>query len=374
MAGSTFGTHFKITTWGESHGKGIGVVVDGCPAGLPLNESDIQKFLNRRKPGQSKFSTPRKEDDAVEILSGVFEGKTTGTPISLIVFNQNQRSKDYGDIASYYRPGHADYPFDMKYGFRDYRGGGRSSGRETIGRVAGGAIAVKILEQLGITFLTYARSIGSVSISITPEELLSKNTAKLSQQILSDPLYMPDQASSAQAQDFLEDCMKQQDSAGGVIECIITGVPAGVGEPVFDKLDANLAKAIFSIGAVKGFEIGDGFAAASAFGSKNNDSFEMDHGNVITSTNHAGGILGGISNGAPIIFRAAIKPTPSIASAQKTVNKSGENIEISIHGRHDPIIVPRAVVVVESMAALTLLDLMLENMGARMDFMETFYK
>lgn len=377
MAGSSFGNHFQITTWGESHGKGMGVVVDGCPAGLPLCESDIQKFLNRRKPGQSRYSTPRKEDDKVEILSGVFEGQTTGTPISLIVFNENQRSRDYGDIASYYRPGHADYTFDKKYGFRDYRGGGRSSGRETIGRVAGGAIAVKILEHLGISFLTYARAIGPVTISQTAADILTcsgRSFQELERQILEDPLYMPDSNSSEKAQKYLETCMKQTDSAGGIIEGIIMGVPAGIGEPVFDKLDANLAKAVFSIGAVKGFEIGDGFLAASASGSSNNDSFCIKHGQVTTNTNHAGGILGGISSGSPIIFRAAVKPTPSIASPQQTVNQHGEEISISIHGRHDPIIVPRAVVVVESMAALTLLDLMLDNMGARMDSLKKFYQ
>ncbi len=373
MAGSTFGTHFKITTWGESHGKGIGVIVDGCPAGLPLEQTDIQAFLNRRKPGQSRYSTQRKEADAVEILSGVFEGKTTGTPISLIVFNQDQNSRDYGDIASYYRPGHADYTFDMKYGFRDYRGGGRSSGRETIGRVAGGAIAAKILDRLGISFLTYTRSIGPISISKSPEELLAQNSLKASSSILSNPLYMPEEAACTEAQKFLETCMEHKDSAGGVIECIITGVPAGIGEPVFDKLDAALAKAIFSIGAVKGFEIGDGFAAAALLGSENNDNFEMKNNIPVLSTNHAGGILGGISNGMPIIFRTAIKPTPSIASIQNTVNKNGENIEISIHGRHDPVIVPRAVVVVESMAALTLLDLMMEHMGSQLNYLKQLY-
>lgn len=373
MAGSTFGTHFKITTWGESHGKGIGVIVDGCPAGLPLDQTDIQAFLNRRKPGQSRYSTQRKEADAVEILSGVFEGKTTGTPISLIVFNQDQNSRDYGDIASYYRPGHADYTFDMKYGFRDYRGGGRSSGRETIGRVAGGAIAAKILDHLGISFLTYTRSIGPISISKSPEELLAQNSLKAASSILSNPLYMPEEAACTEAQKFLETCMEHKDSAGGVIECIITGVPAGIGEPVFDKLDAALAKAIFSIGAVKGFEIGDGFAAASLLGSENNDNFEMKNNIPVLSTNHAGGILGGISNGMPIIFRTAIKPTPSIASIQNTVNKNGENIEISIHGRHDPVIVPRAVVVVESMAALTLLDLMMEHMGSQLNYLKQLY-
>ena len=372
MAGSTFGTQFKITTWGESHGKGIGVVIDGCPAGLSLCEDDIQKFLNRRKPGQSKFSTPRKEDDAVQILSGVFEGRTTGTPISLVVFNENQRSKDYGDIATYYRPGHADYTFDMKYGFRDYRGGGRSSGRETIGRVAAGAVAAKILEQLGISFITYSRSIGPVSISKTANELLN-NIKATQQMILSNPLYMPESEASEKAQNFLEECMIQHNSAGGIIECIITGVPAGLGDPVFEKLDANLAKAIFSIGAVKGFEIGDGFAVAASTGLENNDAFCMQDEKVATATNHAGGILGGMSNGAPVIFRAAIKPTPSIAATQKTVNKSGKEIDISIHGRHDPIIVPRAVVVVEAMAALTIVDALLCNMGSKMESLEKLY-
>lgn len=373
MAGSTLGSHFKITTWGESHGRGIGVVIDGCPAGLPLTEADIQEYLNRRRPGQSRYSTQRKETDTVELLSGVFEGNTTGTPISLLVFNEDQRSRDYGDIASYYRPGHADYTFDMKYGFRDYRGGGRSSGRETIGRVAAGAVAAKLLGQLGIAFLTYTRSIGPVSIGKTPAEMLYGDLSETRREILASPLYMPEETPCQSAQEFLESCMGKQDSAGGVIECIITGVPAGIGEPVFDKLDANLAKAIFSIGAVKGFEVGDGFAAAAALGSGNNDSFEMRDGKPALSTNHAGGILGGISAGAPIVFRAAIKPTPSIASTQSTVSKQGETIEISIHGRHDPVIVPRAVVVVEAMAALTLLDLMMENMGSQCSYLEQFY-
>lgn len=364
MAGSTYGTIFKITTWGESHGKGIGVVIDGCPAGLTLCEDDIQLYLNRRKPGQSRYTTQRNEDDAVEILSGVFEGKTTGTPISLIVFNKDQRSRDYGDIASYYRPGHADYTFDTKYGFHDYRGGGRSSGRETIGRVAAGAIAAKILGQLGITFTTCTKSIGPIkAVSFDKDE------------IYNNPLYMPDAAAALQAQAYLEECMKKQDSSGGVIECIIEGIPVGIGDPVFEKLDANLAKAILSIGAVKGFEIGDGFAAAQANGSTNNDGFTMtDNGAITKSANHSGGVLGGMSDGSPVIFRAAIKPTPSIAAPQKTVHKSGENIDISIHGRHDPVIVPRAVVVVEAMAALTVLDALLLNMSAKLDSVCKFYR
>ena len=364
MAGSTVGNIFKITTWGESHGAGVGVVVDGCPAGLPLCEEDIQLYLNRRKPGQSRYATPRKEDDAVEILSGVFEGKTTGTPISLVVFNKNQRSKDYSQIAEYYRPGHADYPFDAKYGFRDYRGGGRSSGRETIGRVAAGAIAAKILNQLGITLTAYTKSIGDISVSSLNLE-----------EIFNNALYMPDAAAAEKASAYLEECMKNHDSSGGVIECIIDGMPAGIGDPVFEKLDANLAKAVFSIGAVKGFEIGDGFLASFAKGSENNDPFFYDEkGNVCKKTNHAGGVLGGMSDGSPIVFRAAIKPTPSIFQKQETINRKGENIEIEIHGRHDPIIVPRAVVVVEAMAALTIVDLLFSNMSAKLDSVVDFYQ
>lgn len=366
MSGSTFGNRFKITTWGESHGAGVGVVLDGCPAGIPLCEEDIQAYLDRRKPGQSKYSTPRKEADAVEIQSGVFEGKTTGTPISMAVYNHNQRSVDYREIASYYRPGHADYTFDQKYGFRDYRGGGRSSARETIGRVASGAVAAKLLSMVGIHFLTYVKSIGTVEID--PERF---DPAEISK----NPLAMPDAAAAKKAQEYLEQCMKAQNSSGGVVECRITGVPAGIGEPVFDKLDSALAGAIFSIGAVKGFEIGDGFAAAKADGRANNDGFYYDEDGVIRKeTNHAGGILGGISDGDEIVFRAAFKPTPSISASQRTVNKNGENICVNVKGRHDPVIVPRAAVVVEAMAALTVADLMLVNMSAQVDFVVRHYK
>ena len=379
MAGSTFGTHFQITTWGESHGAGIGVVIDGCPAGLSLSQEDIQAYLNRRKPGQSRYATPRKEDDAVQILSGTFEGKTTGTPISLVVFNQDQRSRDYSEIAGYYRPGHADYTLDAKYGFRDYRGGGRSSGRETIGRVAAGAVAAKLLEEFGVSVLAYSRSIGPVEIASDPGAALFQDSSPeavlaLRKSIYGNPLYMPDSDAASRAQEYLEECMKNKDSAGGIIECVLTGVWAGVGDPVFEKLDAALAKSIFSIGAVKGFEIGDGFAAAKSRGSENNDSFYHDeNGQVKKRTNHSGGILGGISDGSPIVFRAAVKPTPSISSLQQTVNKNGEDIEISIRGRHDPIIVPRAVVVVEAMAALTMADLILSNAGARTEYLKKIY-
>jgi chorismate synthase len=363
MSGSIYGTIFRISTWGESHGKGLGVVVDGCPAGLELCEEDIQKFLDRRKPGQSRYTTARKESDQVEILSGIFQGKTTGTPISLMIRNQDQRSKDYGNIATSYRPGHADYGFDAKYGFRDYRGGGRSSGRETVGRVAAGAIASKILNQLGITLCAYTKSIGPVSIQTFDPTQLNNNAVN-----------MPDAKAAEKAQAYLEACMAAKDSSGGVIECRINGVPAGIGEPVFDKLDASLAKGIMSLGAVKAVEIGDGFSVSLAKGSENNDPFLYDEeGKLTKATNHAGGILGGISDGSQIILRAAIKPTPSISSTQETVNIYGENISLNISGRHDPVIVPRAVVVVESMAAITLLDLMLANMSSRMEYLEQIY-
>ena len=366
MSGSTYGNIFRITTWGESHGAGVGVVVDGCPAGLPLTEADIQFFLDRRKPGTSRYSTPRKEGDQVEILSGVFEGKTTGTPISLLVRNTSQRSSDYSEIAGYYRPGHADMTYDMKYGFRDYRGGGRSSGRETIGRVAAGAIAVKILESLGIQLFTYTRSIGPAKIH--PKRFRIE-------EIKENPLCMPDKEAAMEAEAYLEGLMKEGDSAGGVIECVIRGMKPGVGDPAFEKLNANLGKAILSIGAVKGFEIGDGFAVAGARGSQNNDPYAYaPDGSLQKLSNHSGGILGGISDGSDIIFRAAIKPTPSISMEQDTVNKKEENIRVRIKGRHDPVIVPRAVVVVEAMAAITLLDMLFASIPSRMDNLIRFFQ
>ena len=364
MAGSIYGRLFQISTWGESHGKGIGVVIDGCPAGLSLSEEDIQVYLDRRKPGQSQFTTGRKESDMAQIWSGVFEGRTTGTPISILVQNQDQRSRDYGNIINTYRPGHADYTLDEKYGFRDYRGGGRSSGRETTARVAAGAVAAKILKELGIEVHAYTKAIGPVSVpenEYHPEE------------IFQNPIYMPSNAYAQKASAYLEECIKNQDSSGGIIECVVTGMPVGIGDTVFEKLDANLAKAMLSIGAVKGFEIGDGFKAADTKGSINNDSFHTKDGRITKDTNHAGGVLGGMSDGSKIIFRAAVKPTPSISQPQSTVTKDGENTEMIIKGRHDPVIVPRAVVVVESMAAITILDLLFTNMSARMDKLKSFY-
>lgn len=394
MAGSSFGTIFRVTTFGESHGIGLGAVVDGCPTGIPITEEIIQSYLDLRRPGQTKYSTPRKEQDKIRILSGVFEGKTTGTPILLLAENETQRSQDYSEIASYYRPGHADFTFDEKYGFRDYRGGGRSSGRETLGRVAAGAIAIEFLKKLGIEICAYTKSIGEVScekndyISNLTEDnretestlfdrISRKGLEKLRADKLLSPLYMPDADASALAEDTLNKAMSEQDSLGGIIECVVSGMPTGIGEPVFDKLDASLAKAMLSIGAIKGFELGAGFSVAGMKGSENNDAFVADTTASGTSlrkaTNHAGGILGGISDGSDILFRVAIKPTPSIAAEQNTVNKSGEEIAVSVKGRHDPVIVPRAVVVVEAMTALTIADALLVNMGTQVGKVKEFY-
>lgn len=365
MAGSSYGNIFRVTTFGESHGEGLGAVVDGCPSGLILNEEMIQSFLDRRKPGSNPYGTKRKEGDQVRILSGVFDGRTTGTSIMMVVMNENQRSGDYSEIASYYRPGHADYTFDMKYGFRDYRGGGRSSGRETIGRVAAGAIASQILAQMGISVMAYTKAIGPFTIDYSKCE---------KENILVSPLIMPDLDTSSKAEEYLREKIEEQDSVGGIVECIVTGMPAGVGTPVFEKLDANLSKAVMSIGAVKGFEVGSGFSAAKMCGSEHNDVFGNKDGTIYKKTNHAGGILGGISDGSEIVVRAAFKPTPSIAKTQQTVNKEHEELEINIKGRHDPIIVPRAVVVVESMVAITLVDMLFENMSSQMQYIKNFYK
>ncbi len=365
MSGSSFGNLLRITTWGESHGPAIGVVVDGCPAGLSLCEEDIQVFLDRRKPGQNRFATPRKEDDRVSILSGVFDGKTTGCPISLAVANTSMRPSDYREIASYYRPGHADFTYDAKYGFRDYRGGGRASGRETIGRVAAGAIAAKLLRQIGIDVWAYTAAIGPISV----------DRARFDRtQVAQNPLYMPDQIAAREAASYLDACRAELDSAGGYVECVAEHMVPGLGDPVFEKLGANLAKAICSIGAVKSFEIGDGAKSARARGSENNDAFLCAGGAVVKKTNHAGGILGGISDGSDLFVRVGFKPTPSIARRQQTVSTDKSPLAVQIKGRHDPVIVPRAVVVVESMVALTLADALLANMSARMEHVERFYR
>lgn len=357
MAGSQFGKIFHISTFGESHGKALGVVVDGCPAGLFLSEEDIQEMLERRRPGKNLKMTQRKEGDKVEILSGIFEGKTTGTSIAMVVWNEDQRSKDYGEIAHAFRPGHADYGFFAKYGFRDYRGGGRSSGRETIARVAAGAIAKKMLLELGVS--VRAKVIELAGISLTEDRQKAELLAE--QKILS--------------------LREQGDSAGGVVECLVEGLPAGIGEPVFNKLDASLAKAVMSIGAVKSVEIGDGIEVSKSLGSENNDAFFLEEndspsfeGSLRKGSNHSGGILGGMSDGSTIRIRAGFKPTPSISKPQQTVNEAGEEITIAIKGRHDPTVVERANVVVEAMTALTVLDAMLENLSARLDYVKRAYR
>lgn len=365
MSGSVFGNIFKVSTWGESHGKGLGVVIDGCPAGIEIDEEYIQKDLDRRKPGMSRYATQRKESDKVEIMSGVFEGKTTGTPISLIIYNTDQRSKDYSEISKVFRPGHADYCYESKYGFRDYRGGGRSSGRETAARVAAGAVARKLLSEIGIDIMAYTMAIGNISIN-------RKNFDK--KEILNNLFAMPDINAASEAEIYLDKIIKQQDSVGGIIECEINGLKPGIGEPVFDKLDASLAKAILSIGAIKGIEFGIGFEASKVTGSINNDEFFCnDEKKIIKYTNHSGGVLGGISDGSTIVFRTAVKPTPSISKPQKTVTNIGENTQIVIKGRHDPIIVPRAVIVVEAMTAITIADYILLSMTSKMDNIKKIY-
>ncbi len=362
MSGSTYGNIFRISTFGESHGRALGVIIDGCPAGIKLSAEDIQRDMDRRKPGSNKYGTKRQESDSIEILSGVFEGVTTGTPIALMLMNTDQRSKDYSDICDIYRPGHADYCYDQKYGIRDYRGGGRSSARETSARVAAGAVARKLLKELNIDICAYAIAIGNVKAESIDIEKRFEN-----------PLCMPDMKAYEKASALLDEAMRDCDSVGGVIECRVTGLPAGLGEPVFDKLDACISKAVMSMGATKGIEFGDGFKAAEQRGSYNNDSFFMSDGKAAKRTNHSGGVLGGMSDGDSLIFRAAFKPTPSIAKPQETVDKYGNEKQIRIKGRHDPIVVPRAVVVVEAMTAITLADLLLENMSAKMENIKKIY-
>lgn len=365
MAGSTYGKRFTVTTWGESHGPALGAVIDGCPAGIPLNHELIQRDLDRRKPGQSPYATPRSEADQAEILSGVFQGQTTGTPIALLIRNQDQRSHDYSNLAEVFRPGHADLTYHHKYGIRDYRGGGRASGRETAARVAAGAVARQLLAELQIQITAYTYAIGPVKIN--PENFDPDV-------IHANPLVMPDAEAAAKASSYLTELKQTHNSAGGVVECVITGVPPGIGEPVFEKLDAMLAKAMFSIGGVKAVEIGSGIQAAGMTGSEHNDCYRIDSdGSIRKESNHAGGILGGISDGSPIKLRAYFKPTPSIGIQQQTVSTAGTNVELTITGRHDPIIVPRAVVVVEAMAALTLADYLLIGATAKISNLQRLF-
>lgn len=360
MAGNTFGEVFRITTWGESHGKAVGVVIDGTPPGISLSASDIQIELDRRRPGQSAVSTPRREADAVEILSGIFEGRTTGTPISLVVYNADHDSSAYDVLRDTPRPGHADFGYAQKYGLRDHRGGGRSSGRETVGRVAAGAVAKKVLAEYGIDIVCHTVQIGSVFAD--PDVLNDLPFEGIRENIEKNSVRCADLAAATLMEAETVAALKNGDSVGGIVEGLIRGVPAGLGEPVFDKLDADLAKAIMSIGAVKGFEIGGGFEAAGKLGSEFNDAFDIRDGRVVTKTNNAGGILGGISTGNIIRFRAAIKPTPSVSITQETVNLAeGKVVEINISGRHDPVIAPRFVPVGEAMAAVVILDHLMRN-------------
>ena len=355
MSGSIYGEAFRVSTFGESHGPALGCVIDGCPAGLEIDMDLLHSFLARRRPGQSNVVTGRNESDDIEIVSGVFCGKTTGSPITVIVRNQDANSSNYDEIKDKYRPGHADYTYDCKYGFRDYRGGGRSSGRETVARVIAGAIATMILAKLGIEIHAYTRAISDIEID------------HVDYGEIDNPVYMPDSKAAKLAYDRILEAKAELDSVGGIIECTIDNLPAGIGEPVFDKYDANLAKAVMSIGGIRGFEIGDGFEVAKHRGSENNDSFVNQNGKIEKSTNHSGGVLGGITDGSQVLFRAAVKPTPSIGKKQNTVTSAGDECEIEITGRHDPCIVPRAVVVVESMAAIATVDMLFSNMSARMD-------
>ncbi|HIZ89093.1 MAG: chorismate synthase [Mucispirillum sp.] len=348
MNSNSYGEFFKITTFGESHGAAVGVIIDGCPAGLEISEEDIQKELDRRKPGQSKVSTLRKEDDSVEILSGVFEGKTTGTPVALMVRNTSQRSQDYNDIKDLFRPGHADYTYFKKFGIRDYRGGGRASARETIGRVAAGAVAKKILALKGIDIFGYIIQIENIMAEKFDRDFIEQN-----------PIRTADVDAYPLMEEAILKAKMEQDSVGGVIELCIKNVPAGLGEPVFDRLNARLAYAIMSIPAVKGVEFGAGFKAAAMRGSQNNDEITPDG----FLSNNAGGTLGGISSGQDIILRFAVKPTSSILTPKKTIDIYGNPHEIVTKGRHDPCVAPRGVVVAEAMAALTIVDMMMINAG-----------
>jgi chorismate synthase len=375
MAGNTFGSTFKITTFGESHGKAIGVTIDGCPAGLTIDEEFVQLELDRRRPGQSKIVTQRNESDTAQILSGVFEGKSTGHPIAMVIYNEDQRSKDYSHIADKYRPSHADFTYQAKYGHRDYRGGGRSSARETAARVAAGAVAKMLLNTVevrnpdgtigkGVTVNAYVSQVGHIVLNKSYKELDFNN-------IEATPVRCPDLETAEEMIQYIQEIKKAGDTIGGVITGVIQNCPVGLGEPAFDKLHADLAKAMMSINATKGFEYGSGFEGVTLRGSQHNDAFlsENTEGGVInitTKTNHSGGIQGGISNGQDIYFRVAFKPVATIVTAQDSVNMAGEAVEVVGKGRHDPCVLPRAVPIVEAMAALVLADHLLRNRMAKL--------
>lgn len=350
MAGNTFGHLFRITTFGESHGGAVGVVVDGCPPGIAISEEEIQTELDRRKPGQSKITTPRKEADRIKMLSGIFEGKTTGTPILLIAYNKEYESDDYLELKDIYRPSHADYTYESKYGFRDWRGSGRASARETLARVAAGVIAKKYLKQkLGIEFISFVEQVGNIKTNI------DFNKVTLSD-VESNIIRCPDRQAAKKMIKLIESVRNEGDSIGGVIRGVIRNVPTGLGEPVFDKLSADLGKAMLSINAVKGFEIGSGFEGTKLKGSQHNDPFYIENNKIRIKTNNAGGVLGGISTGETIYFRVAFKPVSTIKKEQQTVNKIKKPVTLKASGRHDPCVLPRAVPIVDAMSALVIMD------------------
>lgn len=355
--GNNYGTLFKISTFGESHGPAIGVIIDGCPAGLAIDESFIQSELDRRKPGQSKITTQRKEDDSFRILSGVFEGKSTGTPIAIVIENQDQRSKDYSHIENTFRPSHADFTYQEKYGIRDHRGGGRSSARETAARVAAGAIAKLLLRQQGVEINAYVSQVGTLKAPDYTQMDLRKTEDSI--------VRCPDPATAEKMIALIDQVRLDRDTIGGVVSCVIKNTPVGLGEPVFDKLHAELGKAMLSINAVKGFEYGSGFAGVELRGSQHNDEFVNEGGKIRTKTNHSGGVQGGISNGEEIYFKVAFKPVATIMQDQATVDKEGNEAIVSGKGRHDPCVVPRAVPIVEAMAALVLADFLLRNKASK---------
>ncbi len=350
--GKSFGRLFRITTFGESHGKALGAIIEGCPAGLELDEEKIRLEMQRRKPGQSKITTQRKEEDEFELLSGVFEGKTTGTPIGIVIQNSDQKSKDYSHISDKFRPSHADYTYFEKYGIRDYRGGGRSSARETAARVAGGAIAKQFLASKGIQIQAYVSQVGELALEKTYQEL---NLDLAEENIVR----CPDPELADQMIALIDSVRLERDTIGGVVSCVIKNCPPGLGEPVFDRLHADLGKAMLSINAVKGFEYGSGFEGVKMKGSQHNDRIVNESGKIHTTTNHSGGIQGGISNGEDIYFRVAFKPVATIMQDQASVNEVGETVTVSGKGRHDPCVVPRAVPIVEAMAALVIADFLL---------------
>lgn len=359
MAGNSFGTLFKLTTFGESHAEAIGGILDGCPAGLSLDLDKIQLELDRRKPGQSNITTQRKESDQVVFLSGIFEGKTTGTPIAFQILNEDQKSKDYSHLKNAYRPSHADYVYQEKYGHRDYRGGGRSSARETACRVVGGAVAQQFLAHYGIRINAFVQQVGSIKVEKNYHDLNFEETFK-------NKVRCPEPTIAQKMIQHIEQVKKEGDTIGGIIQCVIQGSPVGLGEPVFDKLHAELAKAMMSINAVKGFELGSGFSAAEMRGSEHNDIFESSNKGIKTKTNFSGGIQGGISNGEDIYFRLAFKPIATLMQKQQSVNDQGEEIELEGKGRHDPCVVPRAVPIVSAMAALVMADFLLRNQSAKL--------